>query len=355
MKRNNLNCIDLFAGAGGFSLAAKNVGLTVTAAIEMNAHACATYQQNIIQDNSTKLYKKNILDISPKNIRNECFFDGAECDIILGGPPCQGFSVHRIKSAGVNDPRNALILRYFEYVAELKPKVFLMENVPGILSLGKGKVVEMIEKEFSEVGTDNGKKGYEVRRYLLNAVDYGVPQNRKRVIFLGISKEINEYKRNLMFSFFPPIKTYTSKLDDSLNIYKTLKEAIFDLPEPNTNEGKLIPNHTGTSHVVKINGYLGNRQLFWDKPSPTIVGRGGGTGGPVIAIHPNLERRFTVRETARIQTFPDNFIFYGSVSSQYRQIGNAVAVEFAKKIGESMSKIEKLTIDKIPNLKIINI
>ena len=177
----------------------------------------------------------------------------------------------------------------------------------------------------------------------MNAADYGVPQNRKRVIFLGISKAFNKEKREKMFSNFPPIKTNTPKIGEKLNIYKTLKQAIYDLPEPNTKKGKLIPNHIGTNHAVKINGYLGNRKLYWDKPSPTIVGRGGGTGGPVIAVHPNLKRRFTVRETARIQTFPDNFIFTGSVSSQYRQIGNAVAVDFAKKLGESLSEIEKLS------------
>ena len=337
-----MKVVSLFSGCGGLDLGLVKSGHQIVYASDIDFDSCQTYTQNFDHE----CHCEDVKDLDTSKL--------PKYDLLVGGFPCQGFSIANLYR-NEKDSRNELYLQIVRILKETNPKFFLAENVPGILSLGKGKVVEMIEKEFSEVGTDNGKKGYEVRRYLLNAVDYGVPQNRKRVIFLGISKEINEYKRNLMFSFFPPIKTYTSKLDDSLNIYKTLKEAIFDLPEPNTNEGKLIPNHTGTSHVVKINGYLGNRQLFWDKPSPTIVGRGGGTGGPVIAIHPNLERRFTVRETARIQTFPDNFIFYGSVSSQYRQIGNAVAVEFAKKIGESMSKIEKLTIDKIPNLKIINI
>ena len=96
------------------------------------------------------------------------------------------------------------------------------------------------------------------------------------------------------------------------------------------------------SHKVKINGYIGNRKLDWKKPSPTIVGRGGGTGGPVIAVHPSLKRRFSVRETARIQSFPDNFVFHGSLSSQYRQIGNAIAVGFAEHLGIMLSKIEKV-------------
>ena len=107
-------------------------------------------------------------------------------------------------------------------------------------------------------------------------------------------------------------------------------------------EGEKVKNHFGTKHKVKINGYMGNRKLSWDRPGPTIVGRGGGTGGPVIAVHPNCERRFTVRETARIQSFPDNFEFYGSTSSQFRQIGNAVAVEFARHLGIALKKVEKI-------------
>ena len=115
----------------------------------------------------------------------------------------------------------------------------------------------------------------------------------------------------------------------------TLKEAIGDLPEE-YNEN--IPNHVGTKHRVKINGYLGNRILEWDKPSPTITGRGSRTGGPVIHPHPNLKRRLSVRECARTQTFPDDFIFYGSVSSQYAQVGNAVPPLLAFRLGQQMMR-----------------
>ncbi len=328
-----MKVVSLFSGCGGLDLGLVKSGHQIVYASDIDFDSCQTYSQNFDHE----CHCEDVKDLDTSKL--------PKYDLLVGGFPCQGFSIANLYR-NEQDSRNELYLQIVRILKETNPKFFLAENVPGILSLGKGKVVEIIEKEFSEVGLEIGKKGYEVRRYLLNAVDYGVPQNRKRVIFIGISKEINEFKRNLMFSCFPPSKTYTSNLDDKLNIYKTLKEAIFDLPDPSSSEGKLIPNHLGTNHVVKINGYLGNRMLFWDKPSPTIVGRGGGTGGPVIAIHPNLKRRFTVRETARIQTFPDDFIFYGSVSSQYRQIGNAVAVEFAKKLGESLSKIEKLTVNK---------
>ena len=100
---------------------------------------------------------------------------------------------------------------------------------------------------------------------------------------------------------------------------------------------------------MKINGYIGNRILDWDKPGPTIVGRGGGTGGPVIPVHPDLKRRFSVREVARIQSFPDNFLFEGSISSQFRQIGNAVPVQLAYHLGLSLSKIEKISSKEFTN------
>ena len=163
----------------------------------------------------------------------------------------------------------------------------------------------------------------------------------QRVIFLGVSKEINKEKRRELFDNFPPKKTNSIKIEDNLPPQKTLKEAIGDLPEPYTIEGEKILNHYGTKHRVKINGYMGNRKLSWDKPGPTMVGRGGGTGGPVIAVHPNCERRFTVRETARIQSFPDDFEFLGSTSSQFRQIGNAVAVDFAYHLGKVLKDFEE--------------
>lgn len=135
MNRKKLVCVDLFAGAGGFSLAAANVGLSIVAAVEKNGNACATYRRNILRTmgNETELYAGDILELSPESLSRAHFTENIGCDMVLGDPPCQGFSVHRIKDAGVGDPRNALILRYFEYVATLRPKVFLMENVPGIL------------------------------------------------------------------------------------------------------------------------------------------------------------------------------------------------------------------------------
>ena len=316
-----MKIVSLFSGCGGLDLGLIKSGHKIVYASDIDKDSCDTYTYNF-------KHKCHCEDVKILNANNL-----PEYDLLIGGFPCQGFSIANLYR-NEKDGRNELYLQIVRILRETNPNFFLAENVQGILSLGKGKIVEAIEKEFSEVGISDGNKGYEVKRYLMNAADYGVPQNRKRVIFFGISKTFNHNARDKMFSFFPPKIMTSSK--------KTLKDAISDLPEPYTKKGILIPNHYGTKHKVKINGYLGNRKLDWNKPSPTIVGRGGGTGGPVIAVHPSLKRRFTVRETARIQTFPDDFIFFGSTSSQYRQIGNAVAVDFSKVIGKSLSEIENL-------------
>jgi DNA (cytosine-5)-methyltransferase 1 len=151
--------------------------------------------------------------------------------------------------------------------------------------------------------------GYKVTFKLFDIKKYNVPQKRERVIFFGVRNDI----------IFEPSITEIN------NNIITLKQCIGDLPiEYNTEI-----QHIGTKHKCKVTGYVGNRQLKWDEPSPTITGRGGGNGGPVIHNHPSLQRRLTVRECARIQTFPDNFMFNGSISSMYKQIGNAVPCNFS--------------------------
>lgn len=336
-----MKVVSLFAGCGGLDLGLIKAGHEIVLATDFDNDCKKTYDINF----DHPLLLKDIKELK-----------GSEFpiyDLLTGGFPCQGFSVANLYR-NTADKRNELYLEIVRLLKETKPKYFLAENVPGILSLGKGDVVKQIMKEFSEIGLEDGFCGYEVHKYKLNAADYGVPQGRKRVIFLGVSKEIVESKRMELFDNFPPTKINSDKKEDRLPAHCTLREAIADLPDPTSDEGKRILNHYGTQHKVKINGYLGNRKLSWDKPGPTIVGRGGGTGGPVIAVHPNCERRFTVRETARIQSFPDNFEFLGSTSSQFRQIGNAVAVKFAFHLGKLLKDFEdgKLKTRKNIQLKI---
>lgn len=187
----------------------------------------------------------------------------------------------------------------------------------------KGRVFKIIIKELEDCG-------YSVYTKLFRLKWYNIPQNRERVIIIGIRRDVAE-----KVSFTWPV--------ESKSINRTLRDAIEDLPIE-YNE-KL--QHVGTKHKVKITGYMGNRKLDWDKVAPTITGRGGGTGGPVINVHPSGKRRMTVREYARIQTFPDDFFFCGSVTSKYRQIGNAVPPKFSFILSNILLNVEKQYISAV--------
>ena len=320
-----MKIVSLFAGCGGLDLGFHRAGHEIVHASDFDQDSVNTY-------NGYFKNKAELIDVN--DLKGT---DLPAYDLLAGGFPCQGFSVANLYR-NKDDSRNKLYLQIVRLLKETKPKFFLLENVAGILSLEKGMVVKQIVQELANVNK-RAFGGYEVKYRKLNAADYGVPQNRIRVIFLGISKVFDDNKREKMFEHFPPESTHVAHGDMINNKHLTLRDAISDLGDPDENHP--VPNHICNRHKVKINGYIGNRKLDWDKPSPTIVGRGGGTGGPVIAVHPNLKRRFSVRETARIQTFPDNFIFKGSITSQFRQIGNAVAVGFAEHLGDMLNNIEK--------------
>lgn len=283
-----LKIISLFCGAGGMDLGFIKAGHEIIWANDNDSDSCLTYEKNLRH----KPVCKNLENIPSSEIPNG--------DVVIGGFPCQGFSVAN-PYRHVEDKRNKLYLELLRVIKEKQPKHFVAENVPGLLSIGNGAIIKMIMADFKEAG-------YRAMYKVLNAADFGVPQKRLRVVILGTREDIPD-------RLYHPKSTHENK-------WLTVRDAISDLPEPS--EACKIPNHYGTDHKVKINGFIGNRKTDWDKPAPTIVGRGGGTGGPVIIPHPNLKRRMTVRECARLQSFPDDFVFYGSKSSQYRQIGNAV-------------------------------
>jgi len=319
--KNKMKIISLFCGAGGMDLGFIKAGHEIIWANDNDLDSCLTYKKN--------LGHEPICD-EIENIDSDEIPEG---DVVIGGFPCQGFSIANPYRA-VKDSRNKLYLELLRVIRDKKPKYFIAENVPGLTSLGGyetnedkknklGKVFKIILKELEQAH----KIGYNIKFKILNAADFGVPQTRKRVIILGTRRDILE-------SLEHP-EPILSKQE-----WVKVREALNGLPEKPTEE---IPNHIGSNHKVRINGYLGNRATDWNKPSPTIVGRGGGTGGPVILPHPNLKRRMTVRETARLQSFPDNFIFEGSISSQYRQIGNAVPWPLAFQVAKMLYKKSKKT------------
>lgn len=283
--------ISLFSGCGGLDLGFVKAGFEIVWANDFDREATESYSHNI----GKHIVHKSIYDIDTSII--------PEADILIGGFPCLGFTVAKGKERKLDCEQNQLFQEYARVLNDTNPKYFVVENVTGIKS---GKDFndffhEIILKTFEKAG-----KGYKVKYETLISSTFGVPQNRKRVIILGTRIDMEDE---------PSFPTF------EIEKKNTLKDAIFTLPK---DYDLTIPNHTGNKHKVKITGYVGGRQLDWDKPSPTITGRGSRTGGAVIHPHPDGHRRLSVRECARIQSFPDDFIFYGSNGAAYAQIGNAV-------------------------------
>lgn len=375
--------IDLFSGAGGFSLSAHMVGLNVIASIELNELASKTYEKNIITrlGQKTKLLNEDILTIEPKTLRQELGLKAGELFLILGGPPCQGFSSHRIKNSGVDDPRNKLLLRYFDFVSEFRPKVFLVENVAGLFWERHKHYLD----NFLALADQNNYKV--IFCGTLNAKDFGVPQNRKRAFIVGIQKDI---KKEINF---PPPATHfspnskevkngklswktASTVFEQLNneiIDRYIKEHFQKYTKLSDKEAKVLleslehgkainENDPCNIHMkptknmmsrfentrlngsrtdagkkfeldCHANGYAGHKdvygRIFIHQPSNTITT---GCNNPSKGrfVHPWKNHGITLRHAARLQTFPDDFIFMGSTTDQAKQIGNAVPPELGK-------------------------
>ncbi len=312
-----MKVVSLFCGCGGLDLGFERAGHDIIWANDCDKNAIETYKNNFDISNTTL-----VLDVIENIESNQI----PECDIVIGGFPCQGFSVAN-PYRKEEDERNVLYIELLRVIKDKQPKFFLAENVTGITNLGgyerKEDKKNKTGRVFKMILNDLNLAGYKVSWKIVNSADYGVPQLRKRVIIIGVRKDLN-------FNYEFPQPIYQK------NNYKTIRDAIFNLPR---NYCDKINNHQGSQHKVKINKYLGNRKLDWDKPSPTILGRGGGTGGAVIHPHPDLHRRLTVRECARIQTFDDDFVFYGSNSSAYIQIGNAVPPKLAYHLAKNFSSV----------------
>lgn len=315
-----MRVVSLFSAPGGLDLGFKRAGFKIVWANDIDEDAAVTYKHNLREN----IVQGDIRKVDPKDIP-----DG---DIIIGGFPCLGFTIARGKYRRPDDVHNFLYLEFIRILKAKQTDFFLIENVPGMV---KG---ELFRQLFAKMISDFESAGYRVKYRELNAADYGVPQVRRRIIIVGV-------RRDLDVDLQYPEPTHAERERVTLEgkrLYRwiTLREAIGDLPrEPCVSDSDCpVPNHYGTRHKIKINNYLGNRPLSWDRPAPTILGRGSRTGGPVIHPHPDLHRRLTVRECARIQSFPDDFVFFGSPSAQYAQVGNAVPPLMAFRIAQTILK-----------------
>jgi|ERR1039458_3920874 DNA (cytosine-5)-methyltransferase 1 len=304
-----MRVISLFSGAGGMDLGFSQAGHELIWANDLWDDAVKTYRLNL---------GMRIICADIANVDASAIPDG---DIVVGGFPCQGFSVANTKrSAG--DVRNFMYLEFRRIVKAKRPRFFVAENVKGILSLEGGRAFEQILSDFAEIG-------YSVNHAVLNAADYGVPQRRERVLFVG-RREDEPTKVD-----FPPAKTHAPEEIfrlAGLHKWVSIGEALKDVPSPDGPHE--LQNHHYTKYKLRFNGYLGHRRINPDQPSPTITARGDDRGGVVIHHHPSNERRLSARETALLQSFPLDYKFYGTKTSIYRQVANAVPPLLARRLAE---------------------
>ncbi|MFZ2577377.1 MAG: DNA cytosine methyltransferase [Lactococcus hircilactis] len=337
--------LDLFCGCGGLSSGFEQEGFKIVAGVDSWKDALNTFEKNHLESLAIEL---DLGDFTPRQIEEKA---GKDFDVIIGGPPCQGFSISGKRNP--DDPRNKLYQGFVSAVEYFRPNIFLMENVPNLLAMANGRVKDTIIEEFSALG-------YNVQYQTLLASDYGVPQNRKRVFFVGTKKDIKK--------FTYPIKTISTSPVTSF-------EAISDLPENSLENGapylvdpqseyqKIIRksslgiyNHEITAHTEQTQRIIalvpdgGNYKnlpielqqtrkvnIAWtrinsNKPSMTI------DTGHNHHFHYKFNRVPTVRESARLQSFPDTFIFYGGKTSQLKQVGNAVPPLLAKSLATEIKR-----------------
>lgn len=368
---NCLTSIDLFSGCGGLTKGLSMAGIKSVFATDIDENCEKTFCLNFP---GVPFLCKDITLIEKSEV--DALTGGVVPDIVVGGPPCQGFSLaNKRRNTVADDPRNKLFYGFVKFLNWYSPKMFVMENVKGLLSMKGGEVLETIMSELKRAG-DYG--GYDVSYFVLKASDYGVPQNRERVIFIGARKDMGIIPE-------PPLPTTPFEK-------VTVDDAISDLPPIEAGEGvewmeyfslpqnsfqslmrgsmKYVVNHIAMRHTPRLverfkaikpgqslvdvwdtHGAVrrgapnqksdvkfgqNNQRLHGDQPAPTIA-----ASFQSNFIHPHLNRNFTAREGARLQSFPDDFIFEGMRTkmswekglSQYQQIGNAVPVLLAQAIG----------------------
>jgi len=347
-----MRVVDLFAGVGGLSNGFLMENFEIVFAIEFDSDIALANQYN---HPKTIVYN---IDITKADI-HELYQKHLDIDIIIGGPPCQGFS-QKGKRLSLNDDRNFLFQYFIKFVEKFKPKYFLLENVPNIITTSNGFFKDEIVNTFNDLG-------YSIDYNILNASEFGIPQNRKRAFFLG---KLCKNKLNL-----PKPKMNNKKI--------TIKDAIYDLPFISSGEGqeisdydkkdfsqyqkilrnksKILYNHKATNHskialerlslIPKDGGrdslpkehltksiFSGTWTRLKENDIAATITTRFDTPSSGLFTHPILNRCLTVREAARIQSFPDTFRFYGNKTSQMKQVGNAVPPLLAKAIAEVIRK-----------------
>ncbi|WP_081954554.1 DNA (cytosine-5-)-methyltransferase [Neobacillus niacini] len=328
--------VELFAGAGGLALGLEEAGFHSKGLVEIDKYACQTLRKNRPNLN---VIEKDIIEVAEQGIRNFVDIPKGELDLLSGGYPCQAFS-YAGKKMGLSDARGTMFYYYAQILKQLLPKMFLAENVRGLLNHDDGRTFSLMLKVFSDIG-------YTVKWKVLRALDYDVAQKRERLVMTGIRNDLVE-KYNFGYCLPQPYG-YELTLGDILKDvpksdgakYPESKKKVLDLVPPG-GYWRDLPDEIAKDFMGK-SYYSGGgrtgmaRRLSWDEPSLTL------TCSPAQKqterCHPDETRPFTVREYARIQSFPDRWEFDCSMNNAYKQIGNAVPVNMAKAIGLSIINV----------------
>lgn len=339
--------IDCFCGAGGLSLGFEKVGFDVVYAFDLDEAAIKTYKHNP-QRHHGPAFVRDIYKVNRESIEKDLGHTLGEIDVVIGGPPCQGFSVQR--RGDDNDPRNNLVLEYIRMILDIKPRFFVMENVGGLLSPRGRPYLEQLKLRCEEAG-------YVIKRDKLTASDFGVPQSRKRVFIVGEKIDDGESHFSFPQGKGIPQKTVRDAIEDlmykdetAIPNHKADKLSPLNLERIKAikaGEGRdSLPEHLQLN-CQKINTTHRHLDTYgrmdWDKPSPTITARFDSFSRGRFG-HPVLNRTITLREGARLQTFPDDFEFLGNKVEVARQIGNAVPPLLAEQVAEEI----KSCLDKLP-------
>lgn len=338
------NAIDLFSGAGGLHIGFEEAGFEIKLCIDNDSLVERTHKRNFP---NIPMINRDICSVPSREIKS--YLDNGTVDVIIGGPPCQGFSTigKRVSSdpekRAKHDPRNELVLTYARIIREIRPKFIVMENVKGILTLQNGAYLQNVLTQLHEAG-------YVAEYKLINMADYGVPEIRERVIIIG-------NRVGLPVEF--PAPDHSDNPEDDLpmwnNCWDVIKdlEHLGDIPEFNhvalkhtekniaryklIPEGGRLPENDLPPELYRKNFGNTYKRLNRERPALTMV-----PGNDAFPIHPTLHRSLTVREAARIQTFPDNIIFEGNRRQQGHQVGNAVPPVFSEKLAKFiMEQIKK--------------
>lgn len=332
--------IELFAGAGGLALGLEEAGFKHLGLVEFNKYAAATLRKNRPNWN---VFEEDVTQIVGRDLEKEFKIKRGKLDLLSGGAPCQAFS-YAGKGLGLEDTRGTMFYYFAKFLSELRPKMFLFENVKGLLSHDDGKTYRIIRNVFEQ-------EGYHVHCQIMNSNDYGVPQNRERLITIGVRKDL---KYPFMFKWPKEIDLKSSlgtcllknPDKDTYPEYSEKKKKLFPLI-PIGGCWKDLPRELAIEYMGEkwVNSSMGGstgclRRLNPNRPSPTIL------TSPSMKMtefcHPYGDRPLSYRESARVQTFPDSWEFEGSLMEKYRQIGNAVPVELAFHVGRAI--VNKLSV-----------